>query len=89
MEFIGLHTVCADIECWYCRFLKCSLWPNSHTVWLLLCTLVLVYLVHYTDEGIDRRFKEALLQHLSVYEYNCLMQTSAASDYDDLSLFVR
>lgn len=36
-----------------------------------------------------KELQDLLLQHLSVQEYNYLMQISATSDFEDLSLFAK
>lgn len=52
------------------------------------CLHYVLYTMH-TEDGMQHSFQEQLLQHLSVHEYNCLMHTSGATDYDNLRLFVR
>ena len=48
-------------------------WPHCHTA----------------GGETERSVLEDVRQHLSPQEYECLMQTNAASDYEDLSLFAR
>ncbi|CAI8045756.1 GATOR complex protein NPRL3 [Geodia barretti] len=43
----------------------------------------------HSDEDIEQSLQEEMRRHLSVQEYQCVMHTSAATDYDDLALFVR
>ena len=74
-----LHFILGFSVCVHCGFETCV--AN-------ICITVYAWLL-YTEGEFEHSLQEEMQQHLSTHECRCLLKTSGASVYDDLSLFVK